>query len=147
MADGHIAYFTYLRIDVSDNDAANDPQLPIALQDALQDAQPEGMPNAPPPSPQLSGGFNDSGSIDGGSNDGGSDGENLDDWVLVSDENLLQRTLDEKGRLHVLIERLRRELFDLKHNNRTLARELNGAKVDKKELEVSRKLLCLHKPY
>jgi hypothetical protein len=142
MADGHIAYFTYLRIDVSDNDAANDPQLPIALQDALQDAQPEGMPDAPPPSPQLEGGSND-----GGAGDGGSNGENLDDWVLVTDEDLLQRTLDEKGRLHVLIERLRTELFGLKQNNRTLAKENSGLRVDKKELEVSRKLLCLHKPY
>jgi len=141
MADGHIAYFTYLRVDISDNDATNNSQLPVALQDALEDAQPQGMPDAPPPSPQLEGDSND------GSDDGGSDGENLDDWVLVSDENLLQRTLDEKGRLHVLIERLRRELFGLKQNNRTLARENSGLRVDKKELEVSRKLSCLHKPY
>ncbi|GAB7329409.1 hypothetical protein MBLNU13_g01200t2 [Cladosporium sp. NU13] len=54
-----------------------------------------------------------------------------EDWVMVSDENLLQRTVEEKARLCALIERLRREIFALKHNNRTLARELNGAKVDK----------------
>ena len=137
MADGHIAYFTYLRVDISDNDAANNAQLPVALQEALDDAQPEGMPDAPPPSPQL----------EGGSNDGGSNGENLDDWVLVTDEDLLQRTLDEKGRLHVLIEGLRRQLFGLKQNNRTLATENSSLKVDIKELEVSRKLLCVHKPY
>ena len=53
MADGHIAYFTYLRVDISDNEAADNSQLPVALQDALEDAQLEGMPDAPPPSPQL----------------------------------------------------------------------------------------------
>lgn len=136
MADGNIAYFTYVRLDVSDNNAANNPQPPDAILANMEDVQPEGMPDAPPPSPQLEGGANE-----------GSDDEDSDDWVLVSDVNLLQRTLDEKGRLHVLIERLRRELFALKHNNRTLARELSGAKVDNRELEVSRKLLCLRKPY
>ena len=142
MADGHIAYFTCLRVDVSDNDATNSTLPPDAILADMEDAQPEGMPDAPTPSPQLEGGSND-----GGDSDGDSDGENLDDWVLVTDENLLQRTLDEKARLSLLLERLRRELFGLKHNNRTLARENSGLKVDKNELEVSRKLLCLHKPY
>lgn len=136
MADGNITCFAYLRVDVSDNDATNNALPPDAVLADTEDAQPEGMPDAPPPSPQLEGG-----------SDGGSDGENLNDWVLVTDENLLQRTLDEKGRLHVLIERLRIELFGLKQNNRTFARENSSLKADIKELEVSRKLLCLHKPY
>ncbi|GAB7327900.1 hypothetical protein MBLNU13_g11682t1 [Cladosporium sp. NU13] len=75
------------------------------------------------------------GSDDGSADDEGSSDEDLQDWVMVSDVNLLQRTIDEKARLCCLIERLRREIFALKHNNRTLARELNGAKVDKTELE------------
>ena len=78
-ADGNITCFAYLRVDVSENDATNNALPPGAI---LADM------DAPPPSPQL----------EGGSNDGGSEGENLDDWVLVTDENLLQRTLDEKGR-------------------------------------------------
>ena len=142
MADGSITCFAYLRVDASENDATNNALPPGAILPDMEEAQPEGMPDAPPPSPQLEGGSND-----GGGSDGGSEGEHLDDWVLVTDENLLQRTIDEKGRLHVLIEGLRRQLFGLKQNNRTLATENSSLKVDIKELEVSRKLLCVHKPY
>lgn len=84
--------------------------------------------------------------LGGGSDDGNSDEDDLQDWVLVADEDLLERTIEEKERLYHLIERLRRELFALKHNNRQLARELNSIKVDKQEVEVSRKLVCLRKP-
>ena len=87
------------------------------------------------------------GSHDDGSHDGGSDEEDWEDWVMVPDENILQRTIDEKVRLCAIIERLRREIFALKHNNRQLARENSSLKVDKKDVEVSRKLACLQNSY
>ena len=83
----------------------------------------------------------------GGADDETSSDEDLQDWVMVPDENILQRTICEKARLCELIERLRRELFALKHNNRQLARENSSLKVDKRDVEVSRKLVCLQNPY
>lgn len=66
-----------------------------------------------------------------------SSNEDWEDWVfVVSDEDLLQRTLSEKARLSVLIDCLKKEISALKANNRAIAKENNALGTDKKELNV-----------
>ena len=55
---------------------------------------------------------------------------------VVSDEDLLQRTLSEMARLLVLIDRLEKEISALKANNRTIAKENKALRTDKKEFNV-----------
>ena len=55
---------------------------------------------------------------------------------VVSDEDLLQRTLSEMARLLVLIDRLEKEISALKANNRAVAKENKALGTDKKELNV-----------
>jgi hypothetical protein len=52
---------------------------------------------------------------------------------VVSGEDLLQRTLSEKARLSVLIDRLKKEISALKANNRAIAKENITLGTDKKE--------------
>ncbi len=68
--------------------------------------------------------------------------EDWEDWVVVvSDEGLLQQTLEEKARLCCLINRLKQEISALKENNRAFAKENNSLKTEKTELNVCLKPL------
>ena len=69
------------------------------------------------------------------------DGE--DGVVVISYEDLLQQTLEEKARLCCTMDRLKKELSALKANNRALAKENNYLRVEKQELIVSPGLICL----
>lgn len=72
------------------------------------------------------------------------DWEDWEDWVFVfTDEDLLQRTVSEKARLSLLIDRLKKEISALKadnralvSNNRAFAKENNDLKTDCKEINV-----------
>lgn len=75
--------------------------------------------------------------------------EDWEDWVFVAtDEHLLQRTVSEKARLSVLIDRLKKEVSALKadnralaSNNRAFAKENNDLKTDYKEINVRPKTM------
>jgi len=65
------------------------------------------------------------------------------DWVFVAvDEEMLQRTISEKARLSVLVDRLKKEISALKADNRTLANEKRALADEKRALADTNRFLA-----